>query len=172
MCLLSPTTLVDQITDAGLSVMHIESDGADFKVYFAEELSVGDFDILIQTVSSHNGLTTVESLSNYLDKEIFPFVTNLIRSFAAENIALGITQAGKTGHVLSLFSKQFPVPSAEYPNSLKASFDTGSLYISLGIIAYILQNESEYDDLSPFLTEARLTEMYNKIAIKLGTSTI
>lgn len=113
---------------------------------------------------------TVQQLTEYLDGRVFPFVKNLINSFAAENISMGITQAGKAGHVLALFSKYYPVPSLLLPCALKDSFDTGSLYVSLAVIQYIRDNPLEYDGLSPFVTDARLLKMKNQIELFLGVT--
>jgi len=167
-----PTTLITQLKTAGLNPSHIEAQDTTFEIFFSTSLTSEQEDLVTSTVSSHNGITSAQSLAIYLDTQIFPFVQELIREFAAENISLGITQAGKTGHVLAMFSKNYPVPDNNYQNSLKNSFDTGSLYISLGIIAYLLANSSEYDGLSPYITSAKLTTMYNKIATKLGAATI
>lgn len=107
--------------------------------------------------------TTAESLKIYLDDSVFPFINDLINRFAAENISIGITQAGKTGHVLGLFEKGYDVHANGLPISLKGSFDTGSLYESLTIISYIISNPTEIAGLTPFVTEAKLNTMAAEI---------
>jgi hypothetical protein len=146
----------------------INTNGTAVEIIYQNALTSEQETTLSTLVTNHVQLTTAESLSIYLDNQIFPFVAGLIRTFAAENISMGITQAGKTGHVLALFSKKYPVPNVDYPNCLKDSFDTGSLYISRDIIQYIRDNPSEITGLSPFVTDARLLSMKNKIEAVLG----
>jgi hypothetical protein len=106
----------------------------------------------------------------YLDITITPFIKDLMRNFAASNISLGITQAGKTGHLLGLFTKQYDVNSNGLPISLKDTFDTGSLYESIKIIQHLRDNPTEFDGLSPFVTDEKLHQMKNAIEIKLGVT--
>lgn len=142
--------------------------GTEVTVNFSSELTAQEESDLSSIVTAHTGMTSVQQLSNYLDNSVFPFVTNLIRTFAAENISMGITQAGKTGDVLGLFEKQYTVSGITKPVSLKSSFDTGSLYVSRSIIQHVRDNPTEFDGLSPFVTDARLLGMKNKIETFLG----
>ena len=142
--------------------------GNDISVSFSTELSQVDQDACAAFVNGFTDYTSAETLAIYLEVNVFPFVKELINKFAAENISMGITQAGKTGHLLALFTKKYPVPSADYQNCLKDSFDTGSLYISRDIIQYIRNNPAEFDGLSPFITDARLLSMKNDIERFLG----
>lgn len=119
-------------------------------------------------VAAHQHITGAESLKVYLDTIVFPFIDNLINTFAAENIALGITQAGKTDDVLGLFDKKYPIDNPLRPVSLKASLDTGSLYTSIAVIGYLRSNPLEWSDLSPYITDSRLLKMMNDIEVFLG----
>jgi len=140
----------------------------ELSVRFVNALSAGDEGILNSLVTAHVAVTSVESLTLYLDGVIFPFIKNLINEFAATNISQGITQAGKAGDVLGLFEKQYTVSGISKPVSLKASFDTGSLYVSRAIIQHVRDNATEYDGLSPFVSDAKLLLMKNKIETQLG----
>lgn len=162
--------LVAQIRSSSISttLSYCSALGSDLTVVFPTALSSEDEATLSSIVAAHTGMTTVQSLTIYLDNTIFPFIKTLINTFAAENISMGITQAGKTGDVLGLFEKQYTIAGVSRPVSLKASFDTGSLYVSRAIIQHVRDNPTEYDGLSPFVTDARLLGMKNKIEAQLG----
>jgi hypothetical protein len=164
------STLASQIRSSAVAsfFQHIESSGDLIKISMSQELDSSQVAFLTAVVNAHNGISTSESLKNYLQGSVFPFVTDLLTTFSAENIAMGITQAGKTGHVLSLFGKVYPVPNQTFQNSLKLSFDTGSLYVSLEIIQHVRNNPVEFEGLSPYITDQRLKEMKNKIESFLG----
>jgi hypothetical protein len=166
---------IDQLTieikgNANLAptFQNVSALGTALKIQFSGTLSVEDEATLSSIVTAHTGITSTQSLTLYLDGVIFPFVKNLINTFAAENISMGITQAGKSGEVLGLFEMRYTVAGISRPVSLKASFDTGSLYVSRQIIQHVRDNPTEYDGLSPFVTDARLLAMKNKIEAQLG----
>jgi len=166
---ISSQKLLREISEANLPApLRIDTIEATAYIVYSEALSSENESTLEAVVTSHVKITTVESLSIYLDQDVFPFVTSLIRNFAAENIALGITQAGKTGPVLGMFAKQFDVNEDNKPFSLKDTFDTGSLYESLKVIQYLRDNSAQYEGLSPFITDERLLVMKNKIETFLG----
>lgn len=163
----SLTKQISANVSIGQSASYIEGSGDLFSIYFASPLTESQHLALDSTVSAHNGATTTEVLANYLDESVFPFVKNLVNEFAAVNISSGITAAGKSANVLGIFEKQYPVGSGN-PVSLKASFDTGSLYVSREIIQYVRDNPSEFTGLSPFVTDAKLLKMKNDIETFLG----
>jgi hypothetical protein len=158
--------LLVEISQAGLLAPSlVETVDLDLFIHYAQELN--DKTVLDTVVSNHVKQTTAEYLSNYLMNQVFPFVHNLIATFAAENISMGVTQAGKTADILGLFEHKYDI-GANHEVSLKSSFDTGSLYVSLAILQYIRDNPNEYSGLSPFVTDARLLSMKNKIEAFLG----
>lgn len=77
-----------------------------------------------------------------------------IAQFALENVAMGITQAGKTRAV------------ADYCQKLQYYTSTGSLYAALEEIQELSQNTPA--ELAPFVTSARLSVYANKIKAYLG----
>jgi len=160
--------LVFEISQAGLPApLRLDTVGNDVSITYAEALTLEQETSLGAVVNAHVKLTTVESLTLYLDGGVFPFIKSLINTFAAENIAMGVTQLGKADDILGLFEKQVDIGSM-YPVSLKASFDTGSLYVSRDIIQHVRDNSALYSGLSPFVTDARLLSMKNKIEQFLG----
>lgn len=140
----------------------------DIKIEYQNSLSSEQETQLNSIVNAHVALTTSESLSIYLDLRVYPFVQKLIKDFAAENISMGVTQAQKTGPILGMFAKKYDVNNDSRSFSLKDTFDTGSLYESLKVLQHIRNNSSEYDGLTPFVTDARLLNMKNKIESFLG----
>lgn len=140
--------------------------GSNLAVTFSDILSQEDQDAAADMVNGFVDYETVEQLEIYLDQAVFPFIKSLINKFAAENIAMGITQYGKTDEVLGLFSKNYPV-NVNFPISLKSCFDTGSLYCAITVIEYVRENE-DMSSVSPFVTDARLVALKNKIEQFLG----
>lgn len=158
-----------EIATANLSApQRIDTEDLSVYIFYAQALSEQDAATLTTVVNNHVKLTTSENLSIYLDSSVFPFVKNLITSFAAENIAMGITQAGKTGAVLGMFARQHNVNNDGIPFSLKDAFDTGSLYEALKVLQFIRNDSNLYTGMSPFVTDARLLQMKNKIETFLG----
>lgn len=151
-------------------INHILGRYDGFDVVFKTEPAAAELTELKDVViANHEHITTAESLRDYLDTQVFPFISELIHTFAAENIAMGITQAGKTGEVLGIFEERYSVGYV-HPVSLKGSFDTGSLYVSLEVLQHVRDNPNEYTGLAPFVTDARLLEMKNKIETFLGVT--
>lgn len=150
------------------SVRTTAQDAGKVFVYITSALTTDENTECQGLIDAFVDLTTEESLAKYLDKKVYPFVKSLINVFASENITMGITSAGKTEDVLGLFVKNYDIKSNGLPISLKACLDTGSLYSAMCIIDYMRDNPTEYTGLSPFVTDARLLVMLNKIEIFLG----
>jgi hypothetical protein len=142
--------------------------GDQLTVYLTIDFTTQQETDLDSIVANWVDYTTAETLTDYLDKEVFPFIKTVVNTFAAENMAMGITQAGKTGEVLGLFIKSYDVHLNGLPISLRDTFDTGSLYEACTVIQYIRDNPTEFTGMSPYITDARLLEMKNKIEIFLG----
>lgn len=160
--------LLFEISTAGLAApSRIDTVGTSISVVYENSLSAEQESTLTQVITNHVKTTTVEGLTVYLDTQVFPFIKELINTFAAENIAMGVTQMGKSAGVLGLFEKQVNIGETN-PVSLKSSFDTGSLYVSLSVIQFFRNNPTEFSGMSPFITDARLKAMKNKIETFLG----
>lgn len=96
-------------------------------------------------------LTQLQVYQNLIT-EAMAFGNDLMIQFAAENIILGITQAGKTGPVLV------------YTSTLINCLLTGSLYSAVDQINIMINDSSDTkSNLSPFITNARLTIYKNLI---------
>lgn len=142
------------------------------KIHFIQNLSQEQIDALSSFMSSFSNVSVYETLNNYLKSDISPFILELLLTIQAENIELGITQSGKTIEVLGFFEAPVTLPGKTRAISLKGTTDTNSLTASLELLGYYIQNPNLYSDLSPFITQARLTVMFNKIATHLGVANI
>lgn len=101
-------------------------------------------------------LTTLQSIQNAI-ANAQQFASNLMQQFAAENVLLGITQAGKTGAVL------------DYLSDLLNCMVTGSLFQAIIVCDTIINDTSNTKtNTSPFVTNARITAYKNKIQDYLG----
>jgi hypothetical protein len=107
--------------------------------------------------------TTAQAVGDYLDSIVFPFIKLTIRTFAAENISMGIVQAGKTGDMIGLYEQQFVIAGTIKPVSLKAAFDSGSLYVAKDVLQHIRETPAEFAGLDPYVSDARLLGLKNQI---------
>lgn len=147
---------------------HYTATGSRIDINFSSDLNQTEIDAVAAYVSGFVNYTTAEQVESYLDNSAKPFVKTLINTFSAENISMGVTQAGKTIHILGLFEKPYIVPGAPIAVSLKGALDTSSLYAALAVLQHVRENPVEYDGLSPFITDARLLKMKNDIETFLG----
>lgn len=150
------------------NLISIDTVGSSITLTFDDELNETEEGLVDAAVDAHVAVTTAESLKIYLDSSVMPFINNMINTFAAENISLGITQAGKTADTLAVFVKQFPIGANSAMISFKDCCDTGSLYAAREVLIYVRANPSEYSGLSPYITDARLLVLLNKIETFLG----
>lgn len=161
--------LLFEVSLAGLPApLHISTVDADIFIQFAGELTSEQKTSLDNVVAAHQKETPLDALKNYMRGHVMPFIEELMCVFVAENIAMGITELGKTGPVLGMFRKPLDINDDGYSFSLKDTFDTGSLKESVKIIQHLRDNPSEYDGLEPFISDARLKVMQNKIEAFLG----
>lgn len=85
------------------------------------------------------------------------FCQQLMMQFMVENVQLGITQAGKAGALIDYF------------HDVIHSFLSGSVYEAITQIdGYIADTSTAKANLSPFITNDRMTTYKNKIQTYLG----
>ena len=85
------------------------------------------------------------------------FGNSLIVQYAAQNVSLGITQAGKTAAVMN------------YMNLLTSCLSTGSLYEAINQMNVILADTSDTKtNLAPFVTNNTIYFYLNQIQTYLG----
>jgi hypothetical protein len=155
--------LLIEVAKAGLPApLTVTTVGDSISIEYTTDLSLQQEESLTSVINSHEKLTQVESLTEYLDQSIHPFTTKLIRTFAAENIIMGINNEIHSPDIIGIYSKKYVIANPSFPVSLKDCFDTGSLIVALQVLAHVRANEN-YTSLSPFIAEARIVEIMNKI---------
>lgn len=116
--------------------------------------------------------TTEEYIKNVVIPNTKTFVSQLEGDFVTQNIALGISAAGKTGAVLSLLSTRVIVDGESGEVSL---LDTlygvcPSLTVTVKIIDYHIAHMDDYSDLAPFISTERFTITKHRIQTFLGVA--
>lgn len=142
--------------------------GDQLQIHFTQNLNQPQIDELSAFVSDFSNVSVKDTLQAYLEGDIDPFVKDLLLEIRAENIEMGITQAGKTLEVLGFFEDHVLLPGKTRAVTLQGSLTTGSLTVTLEILTYLIANPNLYSDLNPFVTAARLTAWRDKIIAKLA----
>lgn len=120
-----------------------------------------------QIVNNFIEIDIGQQLKEYVQKTIAPFIEDLMYQIQAENIQMGITQAGKTSDVVSFFTEKFVLPGKTRGVSMKATLDSNSLNVTIDLMTYLISNPELYSDLNPFITADRLSAWRSKIITKL-----
>ncbi len=110
-------------------------------------------------------------IKNNKVKPIKAFTDDLIATIIAENIVMGISQAGKSGAVLDMAVRKVAVASTPNPVSLIETFMNLTLTVSIEVLDYHIDHIEDYADLAPFVTTERLTQTKNNIQLFLGVPT-
>lgn len=111
-----------------------------------------------------------ERIAIDLGVRIDPWVVGFLQRTRAENIAMGITQAGKTFDAQAFFEMPIAL-NPIYPNkkiSMLGALFTGSLTLIPALIDYYIANPDTYIDLFPFVTTERLNGWKNEVITFLG----
>lgn len=146
---LNKDLLLNEISEIIPSIRNISVFETNFVVIFEGDLNASQIEILSNKISSHKSMTTQQRLAKII-KEASEFGQNLILEFAAENMLMGITQAGKTKQV------------ADYLTDVIRYVQTGSLYEVVNEIDR-LKNSGIPENLSPYITEERMEIFKNRI---------
>lgn len=98
------------------------------------------------------------------------FIDELMEQIIAENILMGVTQLGKTPALVGFLTLRVPIPNTTEQLSILGTI-TGaapSLTVTIQILDYHIAHITDYADLAPFITLARLKDFRNKISTYLG----
>lgn len=141
-------------TSIGVKIDFVNSDGDNISVFTKEPLTTQEQVDLQAVVDAHVTLDQMALIQNSI-KGAIEYGGKLMLEFAAENVAMGISQAGKTKEVL------------QYLHPVKTALDTGSLYAAMDEVDDLLAAGLPAE-LAPFITEARLLLFKSKIDDYLG----
>lgn len=152
-----PDKLQQEIINEGLdTVQYIETVGDTVNIFFSNELTSQNFDLLTNLVAAHTTSPSASDIVEVKIKEATIFGESILKEFTIENVLLGITQAGKTRQV------------SDYCHKLSHYISTGSLYAAMEQVDYMISQGLD-PTLDPFVTEARLLAYKQKIANFLQT---
>lgn len=153
---------------AGSVFDFINIKGNTIEIHYTQNLNQTQIDAVSALVSTFSDISVFDTLYTYLGHQIDPFVEDLLRKIRAENMEMGITQSGKTLEVLGFMTEMVTVPNRTRPVSLMASLATSSLTVTIELLNYYIANPNLYSDLSPYVTETRLTEIRDEIVAYLA----
>lgn len=137
---------IKELVEQNISVAWHKKSNIEKKLLLGQPLTTQEEDNLI----AGDPVFTQQETIMLLVANAMDFGNNLILEFAAENILMGITQAGKTKDV------------ADYLSSLMRYTQTGSLYEVMAEIDRLIQTGLP-PNLSPFITEERLLSFKTKV---------
>jgi len=142
--------------------------GTYLQLKFSSSLTQTEVNDISYLINNFVEISVVEQLKDYVEKTIKPFVDDLLYQIQAENMSLGITQAGKSADVLGFFLQEVILPNKTRPINIKATLDTNSLNVTIELLTYFINNPELYSDLSPYVTVERLTSWRSQIITKLS----
>jgi hypothetical protein len=144
-------TLTLQVKQALPSLSHITKLGPSVFIWFTSSLTLEEQTTLQEIVENHDPLDNLDFVRGLVSSAA-DFGREITITFAAENVAMGITQQGKTKLI------------ADVCKDAMYYLQTGSLYEAEAEMGRIEVTE----DMSPFLTELRIKDFRNKIRSYLG----
>jgi hypothetical protein len=132
------------------------SKGDNLQISFSRNMTQGEVDACGILVRDYQPVSIVENLRTYMKSKIEPFIESLLLTIQAENIAMGISQSGRTSEVVGFFSEAHLLPGKTRKVSLKDSLDTNSLTVTIELFNHLILNPAIYADLAPYITQERL----------------
>lgn len=152
-----------EITAVTNKYLYLTQKGDVLTITFSGLLTQGEIDSVSGVVNNFVEVSLVDNLEKYMSSKVEPFVKYIQNYMKAENLAMGITQAGKTYDVLAFINDQVQLPNKTRKVSIGNTLDSGSLTVTIELLNYYIANPSLYEDLAPFVTVDRLTEWKTKI---------
>lgn len=137
--------------------------GSNLTLVFTNIISQADIDAVSNKVNNFVETDLVDYINANKVKPVNQWVTEFLQRITAENISMGITQAGKTADMLGFYQNYVLLPGKTFPITFKGTLDTGSLNVTLELVEYYLAHPELYPGLSPFIDQARLTAWKNDV---------
>lgn len=151
------------------SLIGVNFTGNKFEILFSETV---DSEIEQQVISAYNSIDSntfaqenAIKHTKQLGDNAEIFGKELMSKFRGENILMGITQAGKSGAVLSIMVEKVNVNNDGFPVSVKEATETGTLYEAIKAVEYHIAKAQagDYDSIAPFITVERLENFKSSI---------
>ena len=148
--------LQDEIkeSDISIDINFINKINDDIIIYFVGELTIDEKSTLDSIITNHNPVDTLVVYENIVQNAM-NFFNQIMVTYAAENITMGITVYGKTKIV------------ADYLSDVMRYGQSGSLYEVINEIDALIADTIP-SELSPFVTQSRLEDFKAKINAYLG----
>jgi hypothetical protein len=139
-------------------------DGFDENVHYPTLDENGDVVLVDKTSQEYSDLMTLQYTID-IGNKAEEFGKNLMSKFRGENIAMGITQAGMSGPVISVMTERIDVNNDGHPLDVKSTVETGTLYEAIKVIDHHIAKaqNGDYNSMIPFVTVDRLLQMKNDI---------
>lgn len=134
----------------GASVFdHVDRVGNEIYIFTKRELIINEQVRIDEVIAAHQPILVSEVAVQRITAAI-EFGNRLVIEFAADNVALGITQAGKTKEVV------------DYCNNMLRYIQSGSLYEVIHEVDALI-NAGIPGNLAPFVTQEKLEMFKQKI---------
>lgn len=150
-------------TEVGELIESFTVKGTAIEINFSESLNQTQIDYVTAFVNDFVEVDITADLKAYVESAIQPFVEDLLYRIQAENIEMGITAAGKTYETAAFFCSQVTLPGKVRSISIRDAIATNSLTVVIDILNYYIADETLYDDLAPYITQARLTQWRDEV---------
>lgn len=151
------TKLDKELKDLVSVYQSISSKGSDIALTFSRILTQPEIDLVSNKINTFVETDLVQYLQSSKVIPVNNWVQSFLQRITAENIAMGITQAGKTADMLGFYQLYTLLPGSTLPCTFKGSLDTGSLNVTIALIDYYVAHPEIYSSLTPFVTPDRIT---------------
>lgn len=147
----------------GPTYSHLFAKGNSLDVHFSQNCNQAVIDACSLVINNFVEISLKDTLKEYMETEVTPFIEDMMYEIQAENIEMGITQLGKTAEMVGFFVAPITLSGVTRPVSFRDTIDSKSLTVTISVLDYYIAHPELYSDLSPFVTVDRLTAWKSKI---------
>lgn len=137
--------------------LSVSSKGSAISLTFSRVLTQPEIDAVSNKINTFVETDLVDYLQSSKVIPVNNWVQNFLQRTTAENISMGITQAGKAADMLGFYQMYTLLPGSTLPCTFKGSLDTGSLNVTIALIDYYIANPTLWSGLEPFVSASRMT---------------